>query len=101
MIQANTERLLQDLYTLREIGRYETGVHRPTLSDDDNRARHWLKDELAGLGYEALIDGIGNVIGYTPATGRKLLSGSHLETQNRAGWLDGVLGLSMPLKRRA
>ena len=47
MTQANTERVLQDLYMLREIGRHETGVHRPTLSDDDMKARRWLKAELA------------------------------------------------------
>jgi len=98
MTQANTERVLQDLYMLREIGRHETGVHRPTLSDDDMKARRWLKDELTALGYEAQIDGIANVIGYTPANGRRLLCGSHLETQNRAGWLDGVLGVIYALE---
>lgn len=98
MIKANPERVLSDLYMLREIGRYETGVHRPTLSDDDMKTRHWLKDALAGLGHEAIIDGIANVIGYSPAPGRKLLCGSHLETQNRAGWLDGALGVVYALE---
>ncbi len=92
MIKANTERVLRDLYMLREIGRYKTGVHRPTLSDDDLKTRHWLKGELAALGYEAQIDGIANVVGFSPAPGRKLLCGSHLESQNWAGWLDGALG---------
>jgi len=98
MIQANTERVLRDLYMLREIGRYKTGVHRPTLSDDDMKTRYWLRDELAGMGYETLIDGVANVIGYSPAPGRKLLCGSHLETQNRAGWLDGALGVIYALE---
>ena len=98
MIEANTDRVLRDLYMLREIGRYETGVHRPTLSDEDMQTRHWLKDQLAALGHESHIDGIANVIGYSPAPGRKLLCGSHLETQNRAGWLDGALGVIYALE---
>ena len=98
MIKANPDRVLRDLYMLREIGRYETGVHRPTLSDDDLKTRHWLKDELSALGHDAHIDGIANVIGYTPAPGKKLLCGSHLESQNRAGWLDGALGVVYALE---
>lgn len=98
MTQANAKRVLQDLYMLREIGRHKNGVHRPTLSDNDMKARRWLKDELTALGYEAKIDGIANVIGYTPVDGRKLLCGSHLETQNRAGWLDGALGVVYALE---
>ena len=98
MVRANSDRVLRDLYELRQIGRYKTGVHRPTLSEDDMQARHWLRAALSGLGYDAHIDGIGNVIGYSPASGKKLLCGSHLETQNRAGWLDGVLGVVYALE---
>jgi N-carbamoyl-L-amino-acid hydrolase len=47
--------------------------------------------EEAGL--EATIDGIGNVFGRHRGPGPHLLAGSHLETQNHAGWLDGVLGV--------
>ena len=97
-VQANAERALQDLYMLREIGRYKTGVHRPTLSDDDIKTRHWLLDELRALGHDAHIDGIANVIGYSTAPGKKLLCGSHLESQNRAGWLDGALGVVYALE---
>ena len=98
MIKANPERVLRDLHMLREIGRYETGVHRPTLSDDDIKTRHWLKDELVAIGHDTHIDGIANVIGYSSAPGRKMLCGSHLESQNRAGWLDGALGVVYALE---
>ena len=98
MIKANTGRVLRDLHMLREIGRYKTGVHRPTLSDDDIKTRHWLKDELTAIGHQTHIDGIANVIGHTPAPGRKLLCGSHLESQNHAGWLDGALGVVYALE---
>jgi beta-ureidopropionase / N-carbamoyl-L-amino-acid hydrolase len=86
-------RLLRDLYRVREIGKYKTGVHRPTYSPQDVEARQWLVGRLTDAGLEAAIDGIGNVYGRDPAPGRKLLTGSHLETQNHAGWLDGVMGV--------
>ncbi|MCH9674569.1 MAG: hydantoinase/carbamoylase family amidase [Gammaproteobacteria bacterium] len=98
MVQANAERVLRDLYMLREIGRYETGVHRPTLCEEDMTTRRWLRDELTAIGHDAHIDGIANVIGLSRAPGRKLLCGSHLETQSRAGWLDGVLGVVYALE---
>lgn len=85
-------RLLDDLYRLRKFGEYKTGVHRPTYSEDDMAARHWFASRLTEAGHEASIDGIGNVIGRSPANGRKLLIGSHLESQPHAGWLDGALG---------
>lgn len=87
------QRLLRDLYALREIGKYKTGVHRPTYSPEDVASRHWLASRLAEAGLEPEIDGIGSVIGRDPSPGRKLLLGSHLETQNHAGWLDGALGV--------
>jgi N-carbamoyl-L-amino-acid hydrolase len=86
-------RLLRDLYAVREIGKYKTGVHRPTFSPQDVEARHWLAARLADAGLDTSIDGIGNVYGRDPTPGRKLLMGSHLETQNHAGWLDGVMGV--------
>lgn len=86
-------RLLRDLYAVREIGKYKTGVHRPTFSPQDVESRHWLVGRLQEAGLEASIDGIGNVYGRDPRPGRKLLTGSHIETQNHAGWLDGVMGV--------
>lgn len=90
----DTNRFLQDLDTLRRIGRFnETGVHRPTFSDDDMETRRWLARELEEVGMAATIDGIGNVFGRNKAAGPLVLVGSHLETQNYAGWLDGALGV--------
>ena len=98
MPSVNEKRVLEDLYNLRKIGTYKTGVHRPTLTEDDMRARRWLKDELSKIGHDAQIDGIANVIGFSPASGPKLICGSHLETQNHAGWLDGALGVVYALE---
>jgi beta-ureidopropionase / N-carbamoyl-L-amino-acid hydrolase len=40
-----------------------------------------------------VIDGIGNVIGRNRSAERRLLVGSHSETQPYGGWLDGALGV--------
>jgi N-carbamoyl-L-amino-acid hydrolase len=59
---------------------------------------NWLKGELDALGHQTTIDGIGNVLGIAPGEGRRLLGGSHLESQNQAGWLDGPLGVVYALE---
>jgi len=87
------DRLLGDLRRLAEFGRYRTGVHRPTYSADDVAARAWLAERMADAGLEPTIDGIGDVIGRSPGAGPRLLIGSHSESQNHAGWLDGALGV--------
>jgi beta-ureidopropionase / N-carbamoyl-L-amino-acid hydrolase len=87
------ERVVADLKRLAEFGRYKTGVHRPTYSPVDVESRHWLADKLREAGLDTVIDGIGNVIGCNPRTRRRLLVGSHSETQPYGGWLDGSLGV--------
>ena len=86
------ERVLSDLRALAAFGAYKTGVHRPTLSAPDIAAREWFAGRLREAGLDAEIDGIANILGKSRAGGRKVLSGSHLESQNHAGWLDGALG---------
>ena len=98
MLRANTQRVLDDLYHLRSIGTYKTGVHRPTLSADDMVARRWLADQLLAIGHKTTIDGIANVYGRAPADGPIVLAGSHIESQNHAGWLDGALGVVYALE---
>jgi N-carbamoyl-L-amino-acid hydrolase len=89
----DTERFLRDLDDLREIGRYLTGVHRPTYSPQDMESRRWLMARMEECGLEPSMDGIGNVLGRHRGPGPHLLVGSHIETQNHAGWLDGALGV--------
>lgn len=93
MPDVDTEAFLRDLHELRRIGQFKTGVHRPTFSPQDMESRRWLMDRLTACGLEASIDGIGNVYGRHPGPGPHLLCGSHIESQNEAGWLDGALGV--------
>ena len=91
-------RVLRDLYALRKLGAFKTGVHRPTLSPEHIASLDWLMRELPSAGLTPSIDGIGNVYGTSNKPGRKLLAGSHLESQNQAGWLDGPLGVVYALE---
>ena len=87
------QRVVSDLKRLADFGRYKTGVHRPTYSPVDVESRHWLAEKLGEAGLEPVIDGIGNVIGRNRSAHRRLLVGSHSETQPYGGWLDGSLGV--------
>jgi N-carbamoyl-L-amino-acid hydrolase len=91
-------RVLADLNALRGIGAYKTGVHKPTFSEPHMRSLEWLAQQLPEAGLTATIDGIGNMLGTSTKSGPKLLAGSHLESQNFAGWLDGPLGVVFALE---
>src|ERR1700738_1865323 len=91
IINADGARVLADLNALRAIGAHKTGVNKPTFSQAHMRSLEWLAARLPEAGLTATIDGIGNVLGTSTKAGPKLLAGSHLESQNYAGWLDGPL----------
>jgi N-carbamoyl-L-amino-acid hydrolase len=97
-LHADGARVLADLNALRGIGAYKTGVHKPTFSEPHMRSLEWLAKRLPDAGLTAAIDGIGNVLGTSTKSGPKLLAGSHLESQNFAGWLDGPLGVVYALE---
>jgi beta-ureidopropionase / N-carbamoyl-L-amino-acid hydrolase len=91
-------RVLADLQALRGIGAYKTGVHKPTFSEAHMHSLEWLVQRLPEADLTANTDGIGNVFGTAAKSGPKLLAGSHLESQNFAGWLDGPLGVVYALE---
>src|ERR1700738_2958390 len=97
-LHADGARVLADLHALRSIGAYKTGVHKPTFSEPHMRSLEWLTQRRGGAERTAAIDGIGNVLGTSKKSGPKLLAGSHLESQNFAGWLDGPLGVVYALE---
>ena len=96
--RADGARVLADLHALRAIGAYKTGVHKPTFSEPHLRSLQWLMQRLPEAELTGEIDGIGNIIGTSTKPGLKLLAGSHLESQNHAGWLDGPLGVVYALE---
>src|ERR1700675_2136500 len=96
--QFDGARILADLNTLHSMGAYKTGVHKPTFSEPHMRSLEWLAQRLPEAELSAAIDGIGNLLGTSTKAGPKLLAGSHLESQNFAGWLDGPLGVVYALE---
>src|ERR1700729_1597198 len=96
--KADGARVLADLNALRALGAYKTGVHRPTFSEPHVHSLQWLLGKLPEAGLAGEIDGIGNVLGMSAKAGLRLLAGSHLESQNFAGWLDGPLGVIYALE---
>ncbi|MER8412992.1 hydantoinase/carbamoylase family amidase [Mesorhizobium sp. M1342] len=93
MPKINAGRLLSELRRFAQFGAYETGVHRPTFSREDMDSRRWLALQYEAVGLQAHIDGVGNVFGTPLSKRRSLLIGSHAESENHAGWLDGALGV--------
>lgn len=98
MLTINADRLLADLAELSAIGPFKTGVHRPSLSAEHLACCRWLMGKLTAAGLEPAMDGIGNVLGRSKRAGPHLLTGSHLESQNEAGRLDGPLGVLYALE---
>lgn len=86
------DRAIADLRQLAQIGKYETGVHRPALTEADFQARDWLLRRMQEAGLEAEIDGLGNVLGRAPRASAAILLGSHSDTVPFGGWLDGAMG---------
>lgn len=97
-VRADGARVLADLYALRQIGAFKSGVHRPSYSPEHLQSLRWLMARMPEAGLTPSLDGIGNVVGTSARPGRKLLTGSHLESQNHAGWLDGPLGVVYALE---
>lgn len=89
---------MQDLTYLRNIGKFGSGVVRPTFSPPDMEARRWLCDRMCKAGLDTTIDGVGNVIGHSRNPGKAILIGSHTDSQPQGGWLDGALGVMYGLE---
>src|SRR5689334_2700684 len=96
--RADGARALADLHALRAIGTYKPGRHKPTFSEAHMQSLQWLMARLREAQLAATMDGIGNVLGTSAKDGPKLLAGSHMESQNYAGWLDGPLGVVYALE---
>jgi N-carbamoyl-L-amino-acid hydrolase len=93
----NGPRLLQQLQTLADIGRTETGACcRLALTDEDKQGRdlviRWMKE----LGMTISIDAIGNIFGLRAGVRPELapvMTGSHIDTVRTGGAYDGNYGV--------
>ena len=98
--RARTERISQRLESLAQItdepGRLTRTLLSPAMAQAIQLAGRWMEE--AGL--QTSTDFIGNLVGGTPAPGRKqvFLIGSHLDTVRDAGRFDGALGVVMGIE---
>jgi len=72
------------------------GVNRPTLSDENERARDLLVEWFEDAGLEVCVDEMGNLFGRREGKDDALppvLIGSHVDSQYNGGRYDGVIGV--------
>lgn len=97
MLNINIERLKRSIRELSQIGYNEEdhGVYRWGFTAADMEARHWLLDTVKAEGYQAHMDGAGNVFFGIDDYHKKpaVLTGSHLDTVPAGGIFDGALGV--------
>lgn len=108
-LQVNGRRVLEDLHTLRRFGAVNfkqarggdgipKGVSRVALSPEDIKARIWFASRCAEAGLSPRIDRLGNVLATSEGSQKRLLCGSHSDSQPEGGWLDGALGCILALE---
>ena len=96
--RADGARVLADLHALRAIGAYKTGVHKPTFSEPHIASLPGWCSAFPRPASRARSTASATSSAPARKAGPKLLAGSHLESQNHAGWLDGPLGVVYALE---
>ncbi len=101
LIAIDETRLLNELNTLATLTHAEpadngTAVTRIVFSDDDLRARTWLKELAVAEGFEIRDDAVGNIFIRWAGTEPDLpavATGSHTDAIPHAGMYDGTVGV--------
>jgi hydantoinase/carbamoylase family amidase len=93
-VPLDPSRTVAELRELRELTGDEDGAQRVAWTDTWERAREWLRGQLAGVPVEETIDEAGNQW-FTLAgeSERALLIGGHIDSVPNGGWLDGSLNV--------
>jgi len=100
-LKINAERLTSRLDALAQVGATpEGGVRRFAAGDQDKHARDLFAGWLEAAGLEVKIDRIGNIFGLRAGTSAAptIMSGSHLDSVDNGGRLDGALGVLAALE---
>lgn len=96
-VRMDKNRIKEKIIQLGSIGRSsQGGINRVFGSNDLNIAQSFVKDYMQEAGMESWIDPIGNVHGLyncPDSSAQTILTGSHIDTVQDGGMLDGVLGL--------
>jgi N-carbamoyl-L-amino-acid hydrolase len=101
-VALDEERFVATMQEQAEIGETEGGgLHRLALSDEDERIRDWLTEQLDELGLDVRVDEFGNMFARREGTdpdAAPVLVGSHLDSQPYGGIYDGALGVVAALE---
>ena len=100
-IRINEERLAGELNRLAALTSSEpstegTAVTRVVFTDDDLRARAWLKERAAAAGFGVREDAVGNTFIRWDGSQAELVAvgtGSHIDAIPHAGMYDGTVGV--------
>src|SRR6476661_7381360 len=88
------DRTVAELRELQELTGDENGAQRVAWTDTWERAREWLRSEVAETGAEERIDAAGNQwFTLRGASKRAVLIGGHIDSVPNGGWLDGALNV--------
>lgn len=96
MYKCNSRRLEELIEQFSQFGATENGgVTRLSLSDEDVLARNYFCECCEALGMDIHVDDMGNI--YATLAGKKdvppIVMGSHLDSVEKGGRFDGVLGI--------
>ena len=95
--RVSSDRLRERFDEFNEIGATDRGgVNRPSLSDENRRARDTLVEWFEAAGLTVTVDELGNIFGRRSGRNDDLppvLVGSHVDSQYNGGRYDGVVGV--------
>ncbi len=92
----NTVWILDEINNISQIGMTVNGITRLAFSEDDMKARAYLKKLIDNIGLYYREDTFGNMFAlYKPsgAEGQIIGTGSHIDTVPNGGKYDGLLGV--------
>ena len=99
LTKANEERIrteLEELAGFDSSSQEQPGITRMLFTDEELKAREYIKDLMRDIGLEVTEDAIGNIFGTLPgedASVAPVWSGSHIDTVINAGKYDGTVGV--------
>lgn len=101
-MRMNIERVKRDIETICSFNRTPgNGYTRFSYSEEDRKAREYLKAQFDLLGLKTTVDGAGNIRarleGSDPAA-PVVMTGSHIDTVLYGGKFDGLLGTASSLE---
>ncbi|MFS0784026.1 Zn-dependent hydrolase [Bacillus sp. 1P06AnD] len=101
MIKCDEERLQRSLKEFSLFGATENGgVTRLSLSAEDIKARNYFSQCCRDLGMDVAVDDMGNIYSVLPGKSDQppIVFGSHLDSVEKGGKFDGVLGVLSALE---